>query len=70
MSQEPSLTTRYEQPRVPVCPLGFDRGNVVSVQLSDPLQRFPADSEAILHGGLLEFPAWRLGASGLGRETR
>jgi hypothetical protein len=41
MSQEPSLTTRYEQPRVPVYPLGFDRGNVVSVQLSDPLHDSP-----------------------------
>ena len=70
MSLEPSLTTKYDKPRAPVCLLGFDGDNVASVQLSDSPQRFPADSEAILHGGLLEFPAWPLGASGLGRETR
>jgi len=70
MSLEPSLTTKYEQPRAPVCPLGYDRDNVVSVRLSDSPQRFAANSEAVPHGSLLESPTWLVGATGPGKETR
>ena len=84
MSQEPTLTIEYEQPRASVCPPGCDTDNAVSVQLGVRMagsgilpgqasgfpQQPPAGSKAIPHGGLLESPAWPLDASGPGREPR
>ena len=70
MFQEPTRTIEYEQPRATVCPPGCDTDSVVLVQLADAPQQPPAGSKAIPHGDLLESPAWPLGATGPGRETR
>jgi hypothetical protein len=70
MSQVPSLTIEYGKSRATVCPTDCDTDGVVLVQLSDFPQRFPADSEAIPHGALLDSPAWVLGAIEPGKETR
>ena len=70
MSQVPSITIEYEKSRATVCPTNCDTDGVVLVQLSYSPQRFPADSEASPHGDLLDSPAWLLGATEPGKETR
>jgi hypothetical protein len=70
MSQVPSVTIEYEQSWASICPPSCDAHKEVLAQVIDAPQQPSSDSEVTPNDVLLGPPAWLLGATGPGRETR